>query len=130
MKSNLKVITIGVLLSLLVIRLFYSFTVPVSYQLFTLFLAFTACVYAGAALSDSRINWLSVESVMALIFFNFAILGLTHSPFWVGAGFILHGIWDMLHHPRMIKTKVVRWFPPLCAAYDFVVGIFIFSFYL
>lgn len=129
MKSNVKVIVAGVLLALLVIRLFYSFAVPVSYQLFTLFLAFTACVYAGSALSDGRITWLSVESVMALIFFNLAFLGLTHSPIWVGLGFLLHGIWDMLHHPKIIKTKVVRWFPPLCAAYDFIVAIFIFSFY-
>ncbi|MDQ1147836.1 hypothetical protein QE429_004663 [Bacillus sp. SORGH_AS 510] len=129
MNSNLRNIVTGVLLALLTIRLFYTFTMPVSYQLFTLFLAYTACVYAGAALSDSRIKWISVEFAVSLVLFNFALLGLLYSPIWVGVGFILHGIWDMLHHPKLIKTSVVRWFPPLCAVFDFIVAFFIMRFY-
>jgi hypothetical protein len=67
--------------------------------------------------------------VMSLLFFNFAFLGFMFSPVWVGLGFILHGILDMLHHPNLVKTKVIRWFPPLCAAFDFIVAVFIFKFY-
>ena len=128
-KSTVRTIVTGVLLALLVIRLFCVYTVPVSHQLFALFLAYTACVYAGAALSDSRTIWLSIEALISLLFFQFAFLGLLYSPIWLVAGFTLHGIWDLLHHPRVIKTKVVKWFPPLCAVFDFVVAIFIMRFY-
>jgi hypothetical protein len=128
-KLTVRTIVAGVLLALLVIRMFYMFTSPISYQLFVLFYAYTACVYLGAALSDSRISWISVEFAMSFLFFAFAFLGLQYSPIWLALGFILHGIWDMLHHPRMIKTKVVKWFPPLCATFDFIVAVFILRFY-
>lgn len=129
MKTNVKPIVAAVLLAMLTIRIFYTYTSPISDQLFALFLAYTACVYLGAGLSDSRIKWISVEFAMSLLFFHFAFLGLLFSPIWIAIGYLLHGIWDMFHHPKMIKTKVVRWFPPLCAVFDFIVAVFIFRFY-
>ncbi|MEH7083033.1 DUF6010 family protein [Neobacillus drentensis] len=126
---NVRNIVAGVLLAMLTIRIFITFTSPISYQLFALFLAYTACVYAGAALSDSRVTWISIEFVVSFVFFNCALLGLLYSPLWIGLGFILHGIWDSLHHPRIIKTSVVRWFPPLCAIFDFIVAVFMWRFY-
>lgn len=129
MKSKMKTIIAGVLLALLVIRIYYTFSMPVSYQLFALFLAYTACVYLGAALSDSRPVWISIEFLMSFLFFQFAFLGLHYSAVWVALGFILHGIWDMLHHPRIIRISVVKWFPPLCAVFDTIVAVFILRFY-
>jgi predicted membrane protein len=128
-KSTIKVLVTGILLALLVIRMFVMFSVPLSYQLFTLFLASTAFVYFGSGLSDSRHTWISVELIMSCVFFQFAFLGFLYSPIWLVIGFILHGIWDMLHHPKVVKTKVVKWFPPLCAIFDFVVAVFILTFY-
>ncbi|MHC0037988.1 DUF6010 family protein [Pseudoneobacillus sp. C159] len=129
-KSMVKVLITGILLALLAIRMFVIFSVPVSYQLFTLFLASTAFVYFGSALSDSRNTWISVELIMSCVFFQFAFLGFLYSPIWLAIGFILHGVWDMLHHPKVVKTKVVKWFPPLCAIFDFVVAVFILTFYI
>jgi hypothetical protein len=127
--KTVKTIVAGILLAVLVIRIFYLFASPISYQLFALFFAYTACVYPGAALSDSRITWISIESAMSCLFFAIAVLGLTHSPIWLVLGFGLHGIWDMLHHSRIIKTRVVKWFPPLCAVFDFIVAVFILRFF-
>jgi hypothetical protein len=76
MKTNVKSIVAGILLSLLVIRLFYSFAFPVSYQLFTLFLAYTAGVYPGAALSDLRFKWISIETLVSLVIFSFLGVGI------------------------------------------------------
>jgi hypothetical protein len=41
-----------------------------------------------------------------MLFFTFAALGLIYSPIWLAIGFILHGLWDTLHHPKMITTKI------------------------
>ena len=129
MKNKVKTVVAGVLLAMLTIRIFITFTSPVSHQLFALFLAYTACVYLGAALSDSRNTWILIEFAVSFIFLNCALLGVVYSPIWLGVGFILHGIWDMLHHPKVIKTKVVRWFPPLCAVFDWIVAVCILRFF-
>jgi hypothetical protein len=129
MKSYMRYILGGFLCALLAIRMFCFFVSPISYQLFALFLAYTACVYLGAALSDSRWRWISLEFLVSIFIFWIAFLGMLFSPVWIATGFFLHGVYDMLHHPRVIQTKVVRWFPPLCATFDFVVGIYILVFY-
>ncbi|UGB30570.1 DUF6010 family protein [Metabacillus sp. B2-18] len=128
-KIEFKSVVVGILLALLVCKLFFSFSSPFSYQLFALFLAYTACVYLGAALSDSRVKWISIEFGLSCLFFNLAFLGLIFSPLWIAVGYLLHGVWDLLHHPKIIQTKVVKWFPPLCAVFDLVVAIFIIQFY-
>ena len=33
--------------------------------------------------------------------------------------------WDLLDHPHAVPTRVAAWFPPLCAAFDFVVALFV-----
>jgi len=129
-KFNFRYIVAGILFALLTIRLFYVFDSPIPYQLCALFYVYTSCVYFGAALSDSRITWISVEFIMSCLFFWFDFLGLLYSPIWLIVGYILHGIWDMLHHPKIIKTKVINWFPPICATFDFVVALFILRFFL
>lgn len=128
-KAIAKSIVAGILLALLLIKTFIMFTSPIAYQLFALFLGFTACTYLGAALSDTRLKWISVEFAMSMLFFTFAALGLIYSPIWLASGFILHGLWDTLHHPKMIKTKIIKWFPPLCAIFDIIVAVFILTFY-
>ena len=54
-----------------------------------------------------------------------AVVGLRASTTSLAAGYALHGAWDLLHNPnpRAVPTRVVRWFPPACAAFDFVVAI-------
>jgi len=66
---------------------------------------------------------------MSVPIFAFAAMGLLHSPAWLAAGYIAHGVWDMFHHPRMIGTKVVKWFPPACAIFDFIVAAYILVFF-
>lgn len=47
------------------------------------------------------------------------------SPLWLAAGYLAHGGWDLLHQYQTIRTPVTRAFPPICAIFDFVVGVFI-----
>src|SRR5262249_26089271 len=35
------------------------------------------------------------------------------------------GGWDWLHEARAVPTRVALWFPPLCAAFDFVVAVLV-----
>jgi hypothetical protein len=128
-KEKVKYIIGGLLTALLVIKVFQISSFPISYQLFALFLAYTACVYLGAALADMRNNILLIESGVSILFFSFACFGLLYSPIWLVLGYTMHGIWDMLHHPRLIKTRIIKWFPPICAVFDFVVAGYIYFSY-
>jgi hypothetical protein len=128
-KTYIKLIVIGLALALLAIFLFGFASPVVALQLYALLLAYTACLYAGAALSDGRASWLGVEVGVSAVIFGCAFLGLWQSSRWLALGYVLHGLWDLCHHPRRIRTRVVDWFPPICATFDFAVAIFISVWY-
>ncbi|MCB0333014.1 MAG: hypothetical protein KDD55_05910 [Bdellovibrionales bacterium] len=89
---------------------------------FSCFLALTACVYGGAALTPSGATYGRVElPVVGVVFFT-AILGIIVGPVWLAVGYVIHGAWDILHHNKCVGTPIVSWFPPVCAVFDFIVA--------
>jgi hypothetical protein len=91
-----------------------------------LFLALTACVYLGALLAQPSPRVTAVlELGVAGAVFACSLLGMTASAYWLAVGYGLHGAWDWLHDLEMVPTRVARWFPPLCAAFDFAIALFV-----
>lgn len=41
-------------------------------------------------------------------------------------GYILHGVWDFIHHFTFDKVKVPRWYIPFCSIFDITLGILIY----
>lgn len=99
-------------------------------EVFALFLALTACVYGGASLVPAAAKYGQIELPFVIIVFLSSILGIVYSVTWIALGYFLHGLWDLLHHFKKIKTPILRWFPPICAIFDFVVGAFILLWWL
>jgi len=95
-------------------------------EILALFLALTSCVYGGAILTPAGTKYSLVELPFVVVIFISSILGLLFSPLWLAAGYLLHGVWDLGHHFNHVKTPMVKWFPPLCAAFDLLMAIFIF----
>lgn len=94
-----------------------------------LFLALTACVYLGALLAQQQGPGTTLgELAVALAVFVCAYLGVAGAAVWLAAGYALHGVWDWFHDIEAVPTRVSRWFPPACAAFDFVVAGFILLF--
>jgi uncharacterized protein DUF6010 len=120
----------GVLGAGLVIGLLYFAAKPgdlplLGQSLFGLLLGSTGAVYLGAALSKGEPRWLAAELAAALAVLALAWLGLWGSPKWLAAGYALHALWGAAHYPRLVKTSVVPWLPPLSAAFDLVVAAWI-----
>src|SRR5258706_9367585 len=68
-------------------------------QVIALFLAFTACVYPGAVLSQSlAFRFVALELVIAGVVFSLAVVGLRAATTSLVLGYIIHGIWDLIHH--------------------------------
>jgi hypothetical protein len=80
-------------------------------------------VYIGFAVSDGRVRSIVIQAISALVFLNLAQIGIREeSNLLLGLGFIAHGVWDALHHEHRGWTHVRTYYPPFCAAADFVIG--------
>lgn len=104
----------------------YSLSWYKALDFFAVILVLIAGVYIGFAIEDGRRNKLVVEVAVALGFVALVLLGMWKWPWLIPAGYFLHGVWDLLHHPLKIGARVRKWYPPACIAYDWLVGAFVF----
>jgi hypothetical protein len=68
-----------------------------------------------------------METTTALVFFALALLGLWFSTRFLAIGYLLHGLWDLFHHPHRAGASAGPVFPPLCLAFDLVVGAYVLA---
>jgi hypothetical protein len=91
-----------------------------------LMVAAIAFIYVGFALADGRPGVAAIESGVALLFFWIAAGAVAVWPPLAGLGLVLHGAWDLLHHPRAVTTRLPAWYPSMCAVYDWVLAAIFF----
>lgn len=115
---------IGALLSLLFVPLLMELR-DITKDFLAMILAASGGVYWGVAASEGRRGVRVMEGLAGLAFVFMAVLGLSWTSLWTAAGFALHGVWDLLHHPRRIHSGLRPWFPPFCATFDILVAIYI-----
>ena len=89
---------------------------------YALGLALIAGVYIGFAVADGRVRIIVVESTVALAFVVIAALGILGSGWLLALGFALHGCKDAWQQ-RSRFVSGTRWWPPFCAAVDWVVAL-------
>lgn len=82
-------------------------------------------VYLGGALRGKSGAEVIVSVVAAVICVVLGAWGLLGPGWIIPAAFIAHGTWDWMHHALERRT-VGRWWPPFCALYDFIVGVYLF----
>jgi hypothetical protein len=89
-------------------------------------LTMIGAIYFGFAFIDGRPWIVILELSVGAGFIVLALLGLWQAPAFVAVGLVLHAFWDLAHRPRGITTKLPSWYPPFCAAFDFVfAGVFL-----
>ncbi len=81
-------------------------------------------VYLGGALRAGTKPEIATTIIAAIICIFLAVAGLLGPAWIIPAGFLLHGVWDWIHHALERRT-VGRWWPPFCALYDAIVGIYL-----
>ena len=84
-------------------------------------LALIASVYVGFAVADGRVRIIVVECVVAMAFAVVATVGITGSAWLLAIGFAAHGFKDAWQQ-RGQYVSGTRWWPPFCAAIDWVVA--------
>jgi hypothetical protein len=85
-------------------------------------LALIASIYIGFAVADGRTRILVVECGVAMAFVVLAAAGITGSAWLLVIGFTAHGVKDSWQQRRQFVSGT-RWWPPFCAAVDWVVAL-------
>jgi len=97
-------------------------------QLLAVQLGFVAAVYFGFAIADGRVRSLLSEVPVAGVFLALGAGALwADSPLLLAAAYAAHALWDLVHHPRAVTTRIRSWYPPFCVVYDVVVAAFILA---
>jgi hypothetical protein len=87
-------------------------------------LALIASIYIGFAVADGRVRIIIVECVVAMAFVVVATVGITASAWLLAFGLAAHGVKDAWQQRRQFVSGT-RWWPPFCAAVDWVVALVI-----
>ena len=87
-------------------------------------LAVIAFVYIGFAVADGRRSVIAVECSVAMAFVVVAAAGVTGSVWLLALGLAAHGLKDAWQQRRQYVSGT-RWWPPFCAAVDWVVALVI-----
>lgn len=98
----------------------WSSLIPDALAFHAVTLAVIGAIYVGFGFADGRVSIAVLELTVATAFLVLALLGLWWTPVLIAVGLVLHGAWDLGHRPHGIATKLPAWYPPFCAAFDFV----------
>ena len=88
---------------------------------FALELSLIAAVYIGFAVADGRPRVIVVESAVAAVFVVLAAIAVTATAWILVAGYAGHGLKDYWQERRKYVANT-RWWPPFCAAVDWLVA--------
>ena len=91
---------------------------------YALGLAAIAFVYIGFAVADGRARIIVVECGVAMAFVVVAAAGITGSAWLLAFGLAANGVKDAWQQ-RSQYVSGTRWWPPFCAAVDWVVALII-----
>ena len=91
---------------------------------YALGLAMIAAIYIGFAVADGRTRIIVVECGIAMAFVVVAVAGITGPGWLLAFGLAAHGVKDAWQQ-RSQFVSGTRWWPPFCAAVDWVVALII-----
>jgi hypothetical protein len=122
----LRAIIAGIASGALTAFVGWSSFIPDPLAFHTVAPAIIGSIYVGFAFADGRISIMILEIAVGTGFVVLGLLGLWQAPIFIAVGLVLHALWDLAHRPKGITTKLPAWYPPFCAAYDFVfAGVFV-----
>ena len=86
-----------------------------------LIITLIASVYIGFAVADGRPQVIAAECTVTFLFVIVAASSATGTAWLFVIAYFAHGLKDLWQHRRQFVTGT-RWWPPFCAAVDFLVA--------
>ena len=125
MPYSLRYASLGLLLSVATAAICWPLDAALCFGILAVLLGAIAGVYIGIALAVADRNLIIVETVIGFLFLVLAVAGWLVSPLILALGYFLHGLWDLVHHPRYIRSPGPAWYQPLCLAFDWGIAAYI-----
>ena len=91
-------------------------------EFYNLFMAATAAVYIGSALTAGNTNTLVLETVLSAALFFLALARQWRTLKFTAVAFLAHGTWDLLHVTEGMGANAGAVFPVVCVAYDWLIA--------
>lgn len=114
---------IGLTASLVTIVLFILLKRLDKSIIYGLVLSGIGFLYVGYTWSNPQ--ELVMNIIQAIVFIAFAYLGITKSLYFMIAGYLLHGVWDIVYHLFANPSLLPPHYDYFCMTYDFVVGFYL-----
>lgn len=115
---------IGIGLSLASLPLHLWLPHALSVQLAALVLAAVFAIYVGFALQTGTRRQMVLEIGFASAGLAVAAFGLWVWAWAIPIAYAVHGVWDWAHHHGHDRLVAIpRWYPPFCAAVDWVLAL-------
>lgn len=93
-----------------------------SATLHAMYISLIAAIYIGFAVADGRPKVIAVEAAVASAFVLIAAVAVTSTAWLLVLGYAGHGLKDYWQHRRQYVANT-RWWPPFCAAVDWLVAV-------
>jgi hypothetical protein len=116
-------VIIGISSGLLVIILFILLKQFDKKIIYGLILCGIGFLYAGFAWSDTRA--LIINSAQTILFVFIAYFGIKKHITILGAGYFLHGIWDIVYHSFQDTGLIPPQYDLFCLSIDFTIGFYL-----
>lgn len=84
-----------------------------------------ACLYDLFAVIGADLRVLGPELLGTVLFVGVAILGFRTSLWWVAAGLVAHGVFDIFHPMLIANPGAPVWWPAFCMTYDVAAGVWL-----
>lgn len=92
---------------------------------YTTVLMVIGSLYGLFAVLGGSTSALVQESVGIAGFGLVAVLGFKFSPWWLVAGLVGHGLFDLVHGHVIANPGVPVWWPQFCGSYDVTAGAYL-----
>ena len=112
----------GIVAALVNIAITSRLPVKKAAEFYNLFMAATAAVYIGSALTAGSANILVLETALSAALFALALAGQWSSLKFTAMAFLAHGAWDLLHVTMGMGANAGANFPVVCVAYDWLIA--------
>jgi hypothetical protein len=126
---NILALIIGVLTSIFVILRFKKTRLEKSKYAYSVLLFTFPFYYFVFAMYGKDYAVIPLEFIAGLLFFSIAIVSLQFSDFTkfllLASGYILHGVYDVVHNMLFINTGTPNWWPEFCGSLDIIVGLYL-----
>jgi uncharacterized membrane protein HdeD (DUF308 family) len=128
---NILAFIVGIAISVIVILRFKKNGLECSKFGYPFLLITFPFYYFVFAVYGNNYEVIPLEFLGGSAFFAMAFLSIKYSCFYkfylLGFGFIIHGIYDIVHDILIINAGTPSWWPEFCGVIDFIIGLYLIT---